>query len=206
MPITRERIKPAADVPLVVTLEDTNAPESHSQYTGLEYRYNVNVEGAAAFIYLPPAAHQQIQKSGAQIGDQIQIVKSLRGKQAFYSIQVLSDATEPQVAHPVSHLRGSYPSGSATNGQHGNAHSNGHGNGNGRVQTMPAPQGAPNQSHPMVELMTKCIVYGARANRQAYEELRQAGIEMDAPTWEDARATGSSFFIERNKQQRGGAA
>ncbi|MGH9344849.1 MAG: hypothetical protein ACRD3Y_02270 [Bryobacteraceae bacterium] len=184
--ITRERIKPAADVPLVVTLEDTNAPESHSQYTGLEYRYNVQRGGKPCFIYLPPAAHAQIQKSMAQPGDQIEIVKSLHGQQVFYAIQVLSDAAEP------TNLRGHYPAGTTTNG---------HTNGNGRnVQPI---NGNGNAPRPGNSHMAQCLCAAVDAAIEASEYARSKNYSV-AFLGSDIRAMANSLLI--GDQQRGGAA
>lgn len=191
MPITRERIKPAADVPLVVTLEDLNAPQSNSQYTGLEYRYNVTCEGTPCFIYLPPQAHQQIQRSMAQPGDQIQILKCMRGRQATYSVMVLSDAAEPQ---QQSNLRGHYPNGTATNGHHAN----------GRVQQMPQP--AQQQSRPAARgssHMAQCLCSAIDAAVEAQEYARGKNFSVTF-LGSDIRAMANSLLI--GDQQRGGAA
>lgn len=189
---TRERIKPAADVPLVITLEDLNAPESHSQFTGLEYRYNVTRDGVACFVYLPAAAHQQIQRSLAQPGDQIELLKTARGN---YSVQVLSDAAEPQVAQPVSHLRGHYPNGTATNGA----------NGNRNVHAMPAPQppAAAKKPERGSSHMAQCLCAAIDAAIEAQEYARTHNFSVTF-LGSDVRAMANSLLI--GDQQRGGVA
>jgi hypothetical protein len=65
----------------------------------------------------------------------------------------------------------------------------------------PAPPAPIATVHPLQELMTRCLEVGYYANQNAFLNLRAQGIEIDPPTWEDVRATGTSLFIERNKRE-----
>ena len=187
--MNRQILKAQADVPLVVLLDQgPEGKETRSQRDGaLQYQYTVNDDKGV--MWLPPEARAAILRTGAQAGDQIEILKSLRGKNAFWNVQVLSDASEPAPTKMVA-PRPAYR------------------NGNGHPAAASQPAAAPATVHPHEELMARCIELGARANLKAHAALKAAGIELDEPTWEDARATGTSFFIEPNKStrdQQGGA-
>lgn len=88
----REIIRPQVDVPVIVKLgQGPEGKEREGPKGGIDYQYIVNDD--AAVMWLPREARDLIVKSGAQAGDLIQIVKTLHGRQAVYSIQVLPPPT-----------------------------------------------------------------------------------------------------------------
>ena len=97
----REKIKPATNVPLIVELEETNGYESHSQYTGLEFRYDVLHANVACHLYLKPEAVQALTRVGARAGDTVEIVKRLSKGVETYSVRIFSDATLAVPALPA---------------------------------------------------------------------------------------------------------
>jgi hypothetical protein len=196
--IKREKIRLYAGVPKILRVEDVRGTQAHSSLTGDETRFKVINEGVPSDLYLPRAYGNAIAASGAQPGDEIQVLKTgTNGEVPVYRVRLVSDAHLPvpvlherpqdaapqPVAQPIRML--------APRAQEAP-----------RLAAPPTAQTVPT-SHPMVDLMTRCLIVGYQANQNAYEQLRARGIEIDPPTWEDVRATGTSLFIERNKQSRG---
>jgi hypothetical protein len=183
--IQRQVIKPQIDVPLVVQLgRGPEGVEKAGKY-GVDYQYIVN--NGAGVMWLPKEGRDALIRSGARAGDEVEIVKSMRGKQAVFSAQVVSDAAEPPVAPaPARQIRVVAPQPSYTNG-----------NGTTAAGRQQAPE-----SHPMEDLLTRCFVVAAHALRRAHTQLAREGFELDPPNWEDIRPSGATLFIERNKRER----
>jgi hypothetical protein len=98
--MNRQILKPQVDVPLVVLLDKgPEGKETTSQRGDLQFQYTVNDDSCV--MWLPPEARAAIMRSGAQAGDTVQLVKSLRGKNAFWNAQVLPDAAEPPPPPPA---------------------------------------------------------------------------------------------------------
>jgi hypothetical protein len=96
----RQKLKIIANVPLNVTLEDANGKESNSQYTGLEYRYNVQHQGVDSILYLPVQGAEALRRSGAQSGDDVQITKTMKGNMPVFTVRIFSDASLELPAPP----------------------------------------------------------------------------------------------------------
>lgn len=178
----REKIKIIADVPLVITLEDCNGRECQSAYTGLEYRYHVERQGRPATLYLPMDGVSALRRAAPQQGDEVELLKTSQGT---WTVRVLSDA---QPLPPEMLLPQRQPEEASHSLMHAPA------------PPTPARLAQPRvQVHPLEALMTRCLEVGYFANQAAYQNLRLQGVEIDPPTWEDVRATGISFFIDRRR-------
>lgn len=203
--MNRQILKPQVDVPMVVLLDKgPEGKETTSQRGDLQYQYTLNND--ACVMWLPPEARSAIMRTGAQAGDEIQIVKSLRGKNAIWNVQVVPDSAPPPPASRMVAPRPAY--------SNGNGHSAPQQHWENEPQpTTPRPQPAPAQqpatttTYPMEEVMARCLEISARANWRAFQAAKAAGIAIEGPNWEDVRAAAISIFIERSRNQRenGGA-
>ena len=182
--MNRQIIKPQYDQPIVVKLDfGADGIQRDGKY-GVEYQYTLNDNSAV--MWLPQQGRDALLRTQAQAGDYVQLAKQRRGQGSYWTAQVMPDAAEdlpqPTVTRQPPQQQKAVLGRAASNA------------------IAPPAQAIP-QSHPMEDLMVRCLVVGARANLRAYEELRRQGIETEAPIWEDFRATGTSLFIERNKQE-----
>jgi hypothetical protein len=96
--MNREKIKLVTNVPLVIDLEDlgtetrTKFPEPEGS---VEYRYNVmagDTTPRPSMIYLPVDGHLAVKRSGAIIGDRIEITKTLFQNRPRFEVRRFSDA------------------------------------------------------------------------------------------------------------------
>ena len=205
--MNRTILKPQVDVPLSVQLD--KGPEGkqvESQRGDTQYQYTVNND--AGVMWLPPEARAAILRTGAQAGDWVQIVKSLRGRNAIWNVQVLADSAEPPPPPepPPSRMVAPRPPYTNGNGSQLGGH---HQAGAAAYQPPPAPAPAPlaTPQGSMEDVMTRCLEISARAHWRAYQAARAAGIDIEGPNWEDVRAAAISIFIERgrNARENGGA-
>jgi hypothetical protein len=202
--MNRQILKPQVDVPLVILLDKgPDGKETTNQQGKTEYQYTVNDDSCV--MWLPPEARAQLLRTGAQAGDTVQLVKSLRGKNAFWNAQVLPDSAEPpplrtpaRVAANATRLLAPRPSYPPTNAQAGAARH--------LAQQIPRdpqdplpepPPAAAPETHPMEQILTRCLELAARAQWNAYRTAQAEGIAIEGPNWEDVRAAGISLFIER---------
>lgn len=215
----RQILKPQIDVPLVLRLDrGPDGKETQSLRGDLQYQYTCNDD--RAIIWLPPEARAVLMRTGAQPGDHVQLVKSLRGRNAIWNAEVLPDGdVQPEPPSRMVAPRAAYQAprqmptpartaaasdsitrsytvsrsyDEAMNGRAGNG--------------QPPPDPKPRPAEPAVpapsrmgEVMQRALEISARANWSAYQAARAAGCELDAPTWEDVRAAGISMFIEYHK-------
>lgn len=194
--MNRTMLRPQVDVPLVVLLDKgPEGKETRNNNGDTEYQYTVNDD--SGIIWLPPAARTQLIRTGAQAGDEIQIVKSLRGKNAIWNIQVLADSAEP----PAQNTRMAAPRpayAAAPQPARPSQPANGNGHMHASRPAAAAPEPAP--AAPKIgEVMQRALEISARANWTAYQAAKAAGCEIDPPTWEDVRAAGISMFIEHSR-------
>ncbi len=117
----REVIKPQADVPVTVRLDQGPEGQEREGRYGIDYQYTVNNDRGV--MWLPKEARDQLVRCGAQAGDEIQIVKSLRGRIAQWAVQVVPDSNE--LAPPPR--------------SNGYINGNGNGNGNGHYAGQAQP-------------------------------------------------------------------
>jgi hypothetical protein len=194
--MNRQILKPQVDVPLVVLLDKgPEGKETTSQRGDLQYQYTVNND--ACVMWLPPEARAAILRTGAQAGDQLQIVKSLRGNNAIWSVQVLADSEPPPPPPPTRMVapRPTYAAAPSQNAAPSQPNGNGH-------HQAPAPTPLPPlaaEPHPIEQLMLRCFIAGGRTLWKAYLKLREEGCSYDTPTIEDVRAAGITLYIERTK-------
>jgi hypothetical protein len=206
--MNREKIKLVTNVPLVIDLEDLGTETSSRSNEGVEYRYNCNHSGSPSMIYLPVDGHLAVKRAGAQPGGRIEIAKTLVQNRPRFEVRLFSDAhlaIETPVETPAPfaprppapaprEIRMVAPA--APRPQQHQPYTNG----------AAAPQVAYRMEkpevHPLQEMMTRCLEVGYPANQNAYLALRAQGIEIDPPTWEDVRSTGTSFFTQRMKGDR----
>jgi hypothetical protein len=77
-------IKPLPNVPLTLSLKNPNAQEVKGQY-GIQFKYTLEPND---LIYLPPIAHDEIQKLHAGPGEPFTLTKTLgQGNQAVWKVE-----------------------------------------------------------------------------------------------------------------------
>ena len=86
----RQIIKPQMDVPIVVKLDSRPEGTERDGKFGVDYQYIVNDDRGV--MWLPREARDQLVRCGAQQGDEVQIVKSMRGRVSLFSVQVVPDS------------------------------------------------------------------------------------------------------------------
>lgn len=202
--MNRQILKPQVDVPLVVRLDKGPEGKETTSRGELQYQYTLNHDECV--MWLPPEARTAILRTQAQVGDEIQIVKSLRGRNAIWNVQVLADAAEPpQRTTRMVAPRPAYPT--ATDRIPAAAGGNGHRDRYAETMSRPiapaAAQPAAAAAETIGAVMQRALEIAARANWAAYTAAKAAGWEIDAPTWEDVRAAGISIFIEHNRNGGG---
>lgn len=201
--MTRDKIKLIANVPLVLEIEDLGTEKSSRFHDGVEYCYCCSVAGTPSIMYLPVDGHLAIKRSGAVVGDELEICKSMFQGRTTFRVRRFSDAQSAPAAPvpapqgvrmlaPRQQLAARYEVRHSEDVQP-------------YSQPAPAPERVASAApvatvHPMEEMMTRCLLVGYRVNQNAYLKLRAQGVEIDAPTWEDVRSTGTSFFIQRMKE------
>jgi hypothetical protein len=202
--ISRQKIKLAINVPCVIELDDARGIETKSQFSdGPEYRYHCSWAGSPSLLYLPVDGHLAIKRSGAGAGDEIELTKAKANNGSIiYQCRRLSDAhaieAPPQRDAPTPvaprEIRLVAPAPQPAQPQQPYTR------GATAPQREPVKQVHPIATvHPLQEMMTRCLEVAYYANQAAYNNLRAQGVEIDAPTWEDVRASGTTFFIQRMK-------
>lgn len=180
--MNREVIKPQPDIPIVVRLDKgPEGLEREGRY-GVDYQYTVN--GDRGVMWLPREARDQLVRCGAQAGDDVQIVKSMRGRAAVWSVQVVPDSNDP--APPAANQR--------TNG-YVNGHSNGNGNGSGQAQPAAKPQ------RPAAQWMVAALCAAIDASLAAAAYAKERGLELNFNE-EDIRSIAATMYIQASKEGR----
>lgn len=205
--IQRQKIKPAIDVPMVMQLETVQGRESKSQFTGVEYWFNVVFDSQPSIIYLPDEGREAIESLRPQVGDYVELLKQKRGKQELYSAQLVSDGAEepapppPPQRQPVRMLapasRTAATNGPPSNGGYTNGAPRPSMTATAQAQAMPPDPDA--QISPVAQQLAGCL----RVSLDAWEQTRQYahdkyGVALDY-TSEDVRAVGLSFYIGRTR-------
>lgn len=195
--MNRIQLRPQIDVPLVMRLD--RGPDGKEvpslRGDGVQYQYTVNDD--SGIIWLPPEARTALIRTGARAGDHVQLVKSLRGRNATWNAEVLPDDDVHQQPSRMVAPRAAYqaprqmpPPPPAV-----------------RIAAPPPPPPpTPRPAEPAVpapsrmgEVMQRALEISARANWTAYQAAKAAGVEIEPPRWEDVRAAGISMFIEYHK-------
>jgi hypothetical protein len=197
--MTKEKLKLTTNVPCTFTLENAQGKETKSKFhDGVEYMYSVICRGASCLLFLPVDGNIAIRRSGAQAGDEIELLKELHNNRAVFSVRVLGKDSAPppraaaQPAPTPAPIRMLSPQTQVA-----------------PAPTRPAPAAAHQPEaaqiptvHPLEDSMQRCFVVAGRALWRAYAALKEAGCDYDVPTIEDARAAGISMFIERQRGAR----
>jgi len=209
--ITREKIKLPVDVPVLVALETVNGQECKSSFNGVEYRYNAICDSRPGLMYLTAQGRDALASLRPSPGDLIEIVKQKRGKEYFFSVQIVSDAEEPPVDKLLVPSRRNEPPpppeppaetrrvrmiapAPAVRAAYAQANGGGYVNGSAAPQTVP-------QSHPTEELLARLFVAAGHALAKAHAQLKAEGFQLEAPIWEDVRAVGLSLFIQNSRKE-----
>lgn len=174
MPITREKIKPAAGTPLLLTLDKAFGTEVQSQINGTEWRYFVTTdEGKACVIYLPRTGHDAIQRLHPGDGALIELLRTRRGQTEYYDAR-FPDA-EPVEVRTVS-------------------------NGNGRHIAPPKPPASTSEygssSHLSQALCTALV-----ASHECLELAKKLGLNIPNPDFSDLRAMANTIMIGDQKRE-----
>jgi len=196
--MNREVIKPQADVPVVVKLDKGPEGQEREGRYGVDYQYTVNDDRCV--MWLPREARDQLVRCGAQAGDEVQIVKSLRGRIAQWSVQVVPDSHEPLPSMQLA---------SQTRGSNGNGHSNGstnghHSNGNGHGPQQAAPPSAERsdtKQRPAAQWMTGALCAAIDASIAATKYGADRGLELKFNE-EDIRSMAATMYINASKEGR----
>jgi len=190
--MNRQILKPQADVPLIVKLDKGPEGKETSSRGELQYMYTLNDDSSV--MWLPPEARTALLRTGAQPGDLIEIVKSLRGRTAIWNVQVVPDAQEPPARgmrmlapRPAPETQPQYSNG--RNVQHSNGGSN-----------QPQAQPAKNVS-PVSQQLADCLRAAIDASMEAQEYAHSLGGELHFNE-EDIRAMGLSIYIGRQREGR----
>jgi hypothetical protein len=96
--MTIERLKPQMDVPLRVRLDASAEGLYQAQSQWPDYKYTVN--NGKGNMYLLPQAREALIRSGAQAGDDVEILKRQDGRGSVYEVKILTPKAAV-VARPV---------------------------------------------------------------------------------------------------------
>jgi hypothetical protein len=208
MAIHREKIRLYSGVPRIVTVENLRGRECNSSLTGDEICFDVLNESTPSHLYLPRAWAAAVAASGAQAGDEIQVLKTgTNGQTPTYRVRLVSDAhlavpVLPAQAQPIRMLAPRQQETPALAPQPGPA-----------LDYRPAPRPAAPPtaqtvptSHPLQERMTRMFVVAAGSLRDAHQQLLADPFfgELEPPTWEDIRSLAVHWAIsmERKAERR----
>jgi hypothetical protein len=79
---------------VILGVENLRGTDSTSSFSGDETRFDVLKQGTPSHLYLPRAYAGAIAASGAQPGDEIQVLKTgVNGQTPTYRVRLISDAT-----------------------------------------------------------------------------------------------------------------
>jgi len=192
----REVIKPQADVPVVVKLDKGPEGQEREGRYGIDYQYTVN--GDRGVMWLPKEARDHLVRCGAQAGDEVQIVKSLRGRIAQWSVQVMPDSNE--LAPPPPPRRLPAPPPPPQQNGHANGYTNGHGNGSAGHPT-PTPVQPSTAQRPAAQWMAGALCASIDASIAATNYAKDRGIELKFNE-EDIRSMAATMYINASKEGR----
>ncbi len=176
--MNRQVIKPQFDQPVVVKLDFGAEGMQRDGKYGVEYQYTLNDN--TAVMWLPSQGRDALVRTQAQQGDYVQLSKTKRGQQNYWTAQVVPDALEDDDAPPPPRRLAAPPQPVAP-------------------QQQPAAGAA--ESSPMEDLLVRCFLCAGKALERSHAALAQRLPQLEAPIWEDIRATGLSLFIDRNRRE-----
>ena len=232
MSVSRDKIKPIVDVPLIFQLEAVYGQEVPSKFEqGIEYRFSVVHDSRPAYIYLPSSGRDAILQARPDPGDFIELLKLKKNNQVWFRAQVLSDAYEQAAAPPTRpldeesplHYRPRYENEPFARQEEPPPPR--------RLLPTPAPSAAPpphppeapppqrqqrgqyagqalpphpDDSHisPIAQQLAGCLRVSIDAWEEAVAYARSKGCELDY-TSEDVRAVGLSFYINASNRNNG---
>lgn len=169
----RQIIRLQLDVPIVVKLDSKPEGREKDGKYGVDYEYFVNDDRGV--LYLPRDARDQLVRCGAQPGDDVQIVKSMRGRASVFSVQVLPDAQEP-APPPPNNVRQLPPARTTNNAQ-------------------------PEQHRPAAQWMTGALCAAIDASMAAANYAKGRGMELKFNE-EDIRSMAATMYIQASKAGR----
>jgi hypothetical protein len=195
-----------------VTLQNPRGRECTSRLNGaIEYCYQILARGVPSLVYLPLEAVTQIDRLQVQGGDQIEILKSKRQGRESFEIRLLPDASEPPENGNGTRVLAPRPVYAQTMRQPiGQAH---HQAGAAQHQAPatspvlddvgnPGPEGVlPGNTalqRCVQTVLMHCLEVAAGATWGAYQKALAAGVQIEAPLWDDVRATANTLFIALN--------
>lgn len=180
--MNRDIIKLATGAPLRFRLNNPGGTECNSRYNGKEWRYDVTqTNGASAWIYLVADASNQLRRSGAQGGDDVEILRTGDKDNYSYRVRVMGDAAEPEPPRRETVRPYSAPP-SNTNG----------------------PQMVDSRT-PSYDTLTRSLVTAIDAAIAGEAHAKGKGMALEF-TSEDIRAMGLSIYINKSREQNGRAA
>lgn len=192
----REVVKLDYDVPAIVKLDFGEGVQVEGKF-GVQWQYTLNDN--TAVMWLPKSGRDALAQSGAQAGDSVQIVKSMRGKTTTFHAQVVSDAHAPAPAPAPTPIRNGAKipqrayyqpdpmASQAALAQHITRES--------KPEPAPAPPPpAVREVHPVTEQLTSCLKSAIDAAAAAQEHARERGLGVTF-TSEDVRAIALSVYI-----------
>jgi hypothetical protein len=198
----REIVKPNVDVPLKVRLDQGPEGQQKQGQYGIDYQYTVNHDSGV--MWLPLAGREALLKSGAQAGDDVEIVKILRGKAILFAATVVRDAHERQQA-PVASAAPIRPNGQLParafyqpEAADDPARLTDRDIQIPRVSVTPARSQAPLSPVAQQLAGTLCAAVDAAAEAEAYARGKGLSIQFTA---DDIRAIGLSIYIGTTRQQ-----
>lgn len=171
---SRVKIKPRFDSPEVFRLEQINGFESTSEYSGVEYRYNVVSNQGPAHLYVPAEGRDAIATIRPKVGEVIELLKYKEGNEVLWSARLVDEPQLPQPPQPGPRLLAPVP---RTNG-YVNGHANGH---FAELPPAQAPQPPPAEAEKPVRgssHLAQCLMTVIDAVIEASEHARQKNYSV----------------------------
>lgn len=194
----REVIKFPLDVPVKVRLDKGPEGQEREGRYGIDYQYTVNSDRGV--MWLQKVARDQLVRCGAQAGDEVQILKSLRGRIAQWSVQVMPDSNESPNTPPPANERQA-PASAPPNG-YINGHANGHSNGQSNYARQTRPQALPETTpRRAAQWMTGALCAAIDASIAATSYAAERGLEFKFNE-EDIRTMAATMYINACKEGR----
>jgi hypothetical protein len=187
---SRETLRPATNVPVVVTLDNPRGRECNSRYNGIEYSYQIQHRGVPSIVYLPLEAANQISRLDLQGGDQMEILKSnQQGRDSFEIRRIPDPHGEPPATNgrEVRVLAPARPQQQPSPRQP-------------QAQPMPAPSQSPQLADAVwyEKVFTRCLEVSLGANMAVHQEAVKRGFPIEPPLWDDIRTMANTLFINLN--------
>jgi len=195
--VQREVVKLSTDIPVTVLLD--RGPEGFEREGkfGVDYQYTVNRD--AGIMWLPRQARDAVIRSGAQAGDEVEILKQQHGNATTYRVRRLSDAAEapapapkpvpakPRAATPIPARAYYQPETAAAPAPR-------------QAETQPTEAAA--EVHPITRRLMSCLCSAIDACSEAETYARSKHFGDLEFTSEDIRAAALTIFINLSREGR----